>query len=265
LLCLADAIELAPGVQVANGALVDDARGVCFPVNDTGLFVIGCAGRPLRDVAHELASRHGLEPERARADVLRFSFSLNRAQLANVVVDGSAVRRVLAWLRLAIRLAPAGTLPLLNVRRFPLDTSTPVRAVLGAVGALRVRAAALALAAGLIAALGGLAPAALALGLGVGTGLVAHEAGHAGLLTGVPAALVISGLRTYVIHPTLAVGRRRAVAAAGPAAAAMVGIVAVSTAWLAGMPELGLAGCPPAAHAVGLTVATGDGRVACGL
>ncbi len=261
----ADAIGLAPGVRVESGALADEARDACFPVNDTGLFVVRRAGRPLGEVADELALQHTIELERARNDVLRFAFSLNRALLANVVAGGSAVRRAAAWLQLAIRLAPAGTLPSRNPRRFALDTSTPVRAVIDACGALRWRSVTLALAAVLLAAPGGLIPAALALGLGVGAGLVAHEAGHAALLTGVAAALVVCGLRTYVIHPTLAPGRRRAVAAAGPAAAALLGVAAVAAAWLSGMPELGLAGCPPAAHAAGLTVATGDGRVACGL
>ena len=265
MLGLADAIRLAPAVRVENGALADDARGACFPVNATGLFVLEHAGRPLGDVADELASRHGLEPERAQADVLRFAFSLNRAQLANISAGGSAFHRLVDWLRLAVRLAPAGTLPSLNVRRFPLDTSTPARAVVDAIGALRWRVVTLVLAAVLVVAPDGPTPAVLALGLGVGAGLAAHEAGHAALLTGVAAALVVSGLRTYVIHPTLAPGRRRVVAAAGPAAAALLGIAAVALAWLVGMPELGLAGCPPAAHAVGLTVATGDGRVACGL
>jgi hypothetical protein len=261
----ADTIGLAPGVRVQNEGLTDDARGACFPVNDTGLFVIRRAGRPLGEIARELAVQHGLEPERARADVLRFAFTLNRAQLVNVVSGDGLAWRAVAWLHLAVRLAPAGTLPSLNLRRSALDTSTPGRAVGDAVGALRWRSVTLALAAVLLAAPGGLTPGVLALGLGVGGSLVAHEAGHAALLTGVSAALVVGGPRTFVIHPPLSPARRRAVATAGPAAAVLLGVAAVCAAWVSGAPELGLAGCAPAAHAIGLTVATGDGRAACGL
>jgi hypothetical protein len=261
----ADTIGLSPGVRVENGAVTDDARGARFPVNDTGLFVLHRAGRPLGEIARELALQHGLEAERARADVLRFAFTLNRAQLVNVHAGGGVASRAVAWLRVAVRLAPAGMLPSRNVRRFALDTSTPASAVGDAVGALRWRSVTLALAAVLLAAPGGLTPGVLALGLGVGGGLVAHEAGHAALLTGVAAALVIVGLRTFVIHPTLTPARRRAVATAGPAGAVVLGVAVVCAAWASGAPELGLAGCAPAAHAIGLTVATGDGRAACGL
>jgi hypothetical protein len=105
----------------------------------------------------------------------------------------------------------------------------------------------------------------LALPVGVAAGLVLHEAGHAAALTGIDAALVTAGMRTFVIHRPLAPRRRGIVAGAGPAAAAAAGVLAATAAWLVATPELALAACPLATHAIGLTVATGDGRAACGL
>jgi hypothetical protein len=262
---LVDAIHLPSGVRLDGSSLVDDARDARFPANDTALFVLRRTGQPLGSIAAELARRHDLDPERARDDVLRFALSLNALQLVNVVRGGSLMRWLTAWLRLVARLAPAGVLPPAIARRTDLDTSSPLRAAFGAVRALSRRAACLATAAALVAAPGQLTPGALALALGVGLGLVVHEAGHAALLAGVSAALVVTGLRTYVLHRPLPPGRRSLVALAGPCAAAALGIALIGVAWLVGVPELALAGCAPAAHAIGLTAATADGRAACGL
>ena len=262
---ISDRLELPDGVRVGGDCLADVVRDARFPTNETGLFVLRRTGRPLGEIAAELALHHRLALARARFDVLRFAFALNRAELANVVPGDGALRRALDWLRLAVRLAPAGSLPTSVARRSPLDTTTPVRGVVGTARALLRRCLAISVAAAALALPGGHAPGALALGVGVGLGLMAHEAGHVALLAGVGAALVVSGLRTYVIHPSLAPRRRRAVAAAGPIVAALLGLALVAAAWLARSPELALAGCAPAAHAAGLTVATGDGRVACGL
>jgi hypothetical protein len=261
-----DAIELAAGVRVVGAAVEDDVRGAVFPANETALLVLGRAGEPLGETARALARAHAIDVRRAGDDVLRFAHALNRELLANVRHGRSRARRCVTWLRLALRLAPAGLLPSGAARRYPLDTSSAGRAALGAARALRRRSLALAAATLVLASPGGVPPpGVLALALGVGVGLVAHEAGHAALLTGVGAALVVHGLRTFVIHPPLAPGRRGAVAAGGPGAAAAVGVGMVVIGWLTGLPELALFGCAPAAHAAGLTVATPDGRTACGL
>ena len=134
------------------------------------------------------------------------------------------------WLRLAVRLAPAGTLPSRNLRRFALDTSTP-GARCDATPAARSGGARShwQLAAVLLAAPGGLTPAAARTrprgrrraGRSRGRSrCTAHGCGSRRWWS--------AGLRTYVIHPTLAPGRRRAVAAAGPAAAALLGVAAVA-------------------------------------
>lgn len=260
-----DRMELPDGVRVDGNAVSDHLRGAVFPANDTALFVLRRADRPLGLIAAELAELHGIDAQRARDDVLRFAFSLNRELLANVVRSGGPIRRIRLWLRLALRLAPAGAVPASLARRVPLDTSTPLRAAVGTVAALRTRPLALAVAAVLLAAPGAVTPGAMAVGVGVGAGFAIHEAGHAALLGGVGSALVVSGLRTYVLHAPLPPVRRRRVAAAGPLAAAVLGVTAVTAAWVVGLPELTPLGCAPAAHALGLTVATADGRTACGL
>jgi hypothetical protein len=175
------------------------------------------------------------------------------------------VRWCADWLRLAVRMAPAGMLPPATARRVSLDTSRPRRAALGAVRALWRRATGVAAASLLIVAPGRVTPAGVALAIGVGAGVAAHEAGHAALLAGVSASLVLSRFRTFVLHPPLSPTRRSLVALGGPSAAVLLGIGAVIAAWLAGIPELAFGGCAPAAHALGLTAATADGRAACGL
>jgi hypothetical protein len=261
-----DALVLAPGVGVAGAALVDDVRGASYPVNETGLFVLERVGRPLEATVAELARHAGIDTERARADVLRFAFALNRELLANVAWGRSGPSRLWGWLRLAVRLVPTGMVPPSVARRSALDTSSAFRSTAGVVVALRVRCAAIGAGAAVLGALGRPTVAAVALAAGVVLGLAVHEIGHVAVLGGgVAAALVVCGLRTYVLHGPVGPARRRRVAAAGPAAAALLGVGAVTAAWLANAPGLAPAGGALAAHALGLTVATADGRAACGL
>lgn len=271
MLSLEDAIALPAGVRLDGEVVVDEVRSARYPANDSALFVLRRAGRPLGGVAEELARRHRLEPGRARADVLEFALSLNQSLLANVVRGGGRRRRAVEWLRLAARLAPAGTLPAATARRAHIDTRTPARAAVTTGYGLAGRAFAFAFVATMIAlqplpaAPVRVAVIAVALGAGVGGSLLAHEAGHAAMLVGVGAALVLAGPRTYVLHAVVEPPRRRLVAAAGPASAAALGTVVIAAAWALQTPELAIAGCAPAGHALGLTVATSDGRAACGL
>jgi hypothetical protein len=266
-----DAIVPCDGVRVDGNVVVDDVLGRRYPANDAALFVLARAGMPLGAVARELAARHGLDDERARNDVLSFALALNRALLANVVHGTSRLRRVVSWLALALRLAPAGVVPASLAVRFRLDTSTVPRALCSTIAAAGRRATAL----GAVGTTVALQPAltaspraslgALALGMGVGVGVAMHEASHAVTLVGVGAVLVIAGPRIRVAHPALSGRRRALVAAAGPVGAALTGVVIVGLGLATRTPELALAGCGPAAHAVGVTVATAEGRTACGL
>ena len=78
-------------------------------------------------------------------------------------------------------------------------------------------------------------------------------------------ALVVSRF-SDLRAPSPAVARAPVARCVGrPCGASSLG-AAVITAWLAAVPEVALVGCAPAAHlASSLTVATADGRAACGL
>jgi hypothetical protein len=141
---------------------------------------------------------------------------------------------------------------LVNVRARRLGTltlpvrTTVVRAVLPPALALTLLALPLALAAHAWA----VAPA-------LGAGVLMHELAHAAALHGLPRAGVRRGLRAAVLHPRLTQARALAVGAAGPLAPSLAALVLVHRAPLAAVPL--------AAHALALTVASPDGRSACGL
>ncbi len=265
-----DRIALADGVALRDRILVDRVARRSWPVNATGAFVLARQGRTLGEVADSVAVAYSLPVERARGDVLAFAWQLNRLALANVDRRAGRLRHAVAWLRLAVRLAPAGAVPPFDVRRRPLDTSTVLRAVAGVGRALAVRCAALALVAAALVAHVGLVAGRPSLvvpgivGLAVGAAIVAHEAAHAAALRGVPSALVVRGSRVSVVHAPAGVARRALVAVAGPALVAAVGTGLLAVAVSLGIPTLAAAGGPAALHALGLTVLASDGRTACG-
>lgn len=266
-----DRVVLAAGVELCDGSLVDRVAATTWPLNETASHVVQSCGRPLSEVAEELACVFDRPAGSCREDVLAFVWALNRHALVNVERSTRPLARTLSWLRLAARLLPAGVLPPLVARRRALDTSTWARAFASASAAAAGRGLALGagafVAVGHVALLAGegvLAPP-LAAALAVGGGLVLHEASHAALLVGVPSALVLQGRRTFLVHAPTSRHRRAMVAGAGPLVTASVGVALVAAAiWLAA-PMLVVAGGTAAAHALGLTVLTSDGRIACGL
>lgn len=266
-----DTITLAAGVTLERGRLSDGVRGESWPLNGSGAFVLARAGQPVGATVRELATAFSLSPERAREDVLRFIWHLNGLALLNVERGGSRLRRLLGWVQLAARLAPAGAVPAVVTRRRPLDTRSTVRGLASCllaganrVGVVAAIATAAAAQLGAVAGPGGVLVA-LAVGLCTGLGLGLHEAAHAAFLRGVPSALVTRGRRTYVLHAALAPSRRSLVALGGPLTVAGLGLCCVVVGAVAALPVLAVAGCPFAAHALALTVVGGDGRVACGL
>ncbi len=189
-----DHVDLPPGVSVSGGQLEDTVRGCSWPLNESGAFVLGRAGRPLGAIVCELAEAFGLPLDVARLDVLRFVWKLNAVALVNVVRSGSHLHRSADWLGLAVRLVPAGALPTPVSRRRPLDTGSVPRGVVSSFRASGSRVVAVATASTialllLAAALGGgssMLVLAVALGTGTGIGVGLHEAGHVASLRGVP-------------------------------------------------------------------------------
>ncbi len=266
-----DAIVLADGVRVDSGGIVDDVRDHVLPANATASFVLARAGRPLGAVVTELASAYSVEQRQAHDDVFSFAYRLNRLLLVNIEHGAGRSRRLWSWLRVALRLAPANTVPRTAWRRVGLDTRSGMRAALSTLAAVRWRALTIGLLASLLgvqtAAVGGVVPgwSWVVVGTAAGLGLALHEAGHAMVLGGVPAALVLAGPRTFVLHRTVSTARRRLVAVAGPAVPLAAGALVAMASRPAESAELALAACALCGHGMGLTVVTRDGRTACGV
>jgi len=266
-----DRLSLAPGVVFQGGRLADAVRGDAWPLNGSGAFVLSRTHRPVGQIVSEIADAFSLPLETARGDVLRFVWYLNALALVNVERRGTRIRRLVDWVVLAARLAPAGALPVAVARRRALDTRSVPRAVASSLAATLSRVVAVAIVATVVAvqfsavvgAPGIAVP--LALGIATGIGLGLHEAAHVASLRGVPSALVTRGRRTYVLHAAVSPTRRSVVALAGPLTVAALGVAFALGGAALGAPILVIAGCPLAAHALSLTVVGGDGRIACGL
>lgn len=235
-----DRVELAPGVVVEGGTVVDVVRRVRIPANGTAALLLAHAdGVTVADLG-ELLARAGAQD--GMGDARAFCAQLNRQLLLNVHAGrGALVRRRLAGLRFGVLLGAP-------LRRADARSTLQVLRELAPVGA------ALALLTLPLAILAGMWTLALA----VGGGVVLHELAHAVALHGVPRALVFDGLRPSVLHPSLGGARNALVAAAGPLAPSLA---ALGLAVFARSPAC----APLAAHALGLTVLAPDGRNACGL
>ena len=102
-----DILRFAPGVTLEGDRLSDVVRGVSWPLNASGVFVLARADQPIGETVHAFARACSLAPDDARDDVLQFVWSLNRLALVNVESDRSPARRLRDWAGLAARLAPA--------------------------------------------------------------------------------------------------------------------------------------------------------------
>lgn len=271
MLDLGDVITVPDGVVPEGDGLADLARGMWYPGNPAAGVVLASSGRTIAEAAGVLVARFGVSVERARDDALAFAWELNRALLLNVERRAGRFARWRAWLTLAVRLAPAGRVPPMVARRRSLDTSTRARAALSCARGLVGRGVALAVAvavAGLqlsVVAGGTSYVLALVAGLSAGVALVVHEVGHAAALGAMPAAIVTAGPRTFVLHGALEGVRRSVVAVAGPSLPALAGVGLATAALWTRTDELSVASCPLAAHVLGVTLLTSDGRAACGL
>jgi hypothetical protein len=240
-IAVSDAIELPPGVELRDDALVDMVRQCAIPLNAAALAVLRAA--TVDDAAETLAAAGAAD---GRRDALSFCHELNARGLLNVRIPlGARLLRRLHGLRYGLILhAP--------VRRIDVP---------GAAGVARAVAPSAALLAAALLPLGVLAGVvAAAAAVVTGAGIVLHEVGHALALRGLPYALILDGLRPELLHERVAGQRGALVAAAGPLMPALVA-VCLSLAFTPIAPVL----APLAAHALGLSVLAEDGRRACGL
>jgi coenzyme PQQ synthesis protein D (PqqD) len=259
----ADRIALARGVRLTPTGLEDPVRGTTFSLNSSGRVVL--SAHTVADAAAALVHTFGAPADRALTDATRFCAQLNERLLLEVAPRGGAVRVVLRWIALVCRLAPLRVLPRVPARRKPVDTSSMLVLLHSGTRAL----------AGAGVVLGGLTGVAallvvhvltlaLAVALAVGAGLVAHELGHLALLRGVPACVVVRGLRVSVLHRSLTAPREVRVAAAGPCAGIALAALLLFAVELWPRPELATAALVEAAQLLGLTTLTRDGRRVCG-
>ena len=99
--------------------------------------------------------------------------------------------------------------------------------------------------------------------LSVGTGMVVHELGHLVLLRGVPACVVVRGLRVSLLHRRLGPRREVGVALGGPGAGIALAAAALLAVELYPCVELAAVALVEAIQLLGLTTLTHDGRRVC--
>jgi hypothetical protein len=236
-----DAIQLAPGVELRDGALTDEVSGISIPLNRSAQIVLGA---PTIAAAGEALGEQGA-PDGVR-DALDFCIDLNARFMLNVrIALRERVRRRLAALLYGIVLhAPVHRTDAPRTRDVVRELTVPAALLTLALAPAAVLAGVVALSGAFV----------------TGLGIVLHEVGHALALRGTPRALVMDGLRPMFLHRRLVGLRALAVAVAGPLAPSLVAL-AIAVLWRAGAP----AAAPLAAHAFGLTTLAEDGRNACGL
>jgi hypothetical protein len=264
-----DRVVLAPGVRVEGDRIHDDVRGTSWALNETGRLALTAAPRATNAaVADELSARYAVDAERVAADVRSYVAMLNERLLVNV--ERGRRSRLGAWYASLMLLAGRGIVPSPPARRLVAFGSGGARAALRSARALTPRA-------GLVAAAGGAALAALLAPMGAPLDLpiavafalyaavVVHEAGHVLALRGVPCCVVVRGVEPLVVHRTIRPFHRGVVAVAGPLAAAAAGWLLCAAGAVAGVAGLPIAALVLLTQPLALTVAGGDGRIACAL
>jgi hypothetical protein len=266
-----DTLVLPPGVRLGESGIVDDVRDLVIPANAAGLVVLAGVGATLATTIEQFGERWNLAAEESRRDVLRFAWQLNRLGLVNVRHAVPRRGRALGWLSVATRTLPFGRLPEREVCRRPLDMSSRLRATRSTAQALALRVVLVALLAsaallGTGAAAGGIdVVGSLVVGSAAGLAILVHELGHVLALGRTPAAMLLVGGRTSVVHRREPSGRAALIALAGPAGAVLSGMALSTFALAMESSLLAIAACPIAGHALAATVAARDGRTACGL
>jgi coenzyme PQQ synthesis protein D (PqqD) len=258
----ADRIAVAPGVRLTRAGLDDPVRGTTFALNESARAV--ASAHTVADAAAALVRTFGAPADVALADATRFCTQLNERLLLEVAPRGGLLVVVLRWLAFVCRLAPLRIRPRVPSRRRHVETSSLRRLLRTGTWALAGPGFALGVLAGLAALVVVHALAlALAVTLAVTAGVVTHELGHLALLRGVPACIVVRGLRVSVLHRSLRPTGEACVAAGGPFAGVALTAVALLALELWPGPELATVALLQAGQLLGLTTLTRDGRRMC--
>ncbi len=264
-----DRVRLPKGVELRDDALVDVLRPSAVPVNATALVALDA--RTASEAAAALERRYGVDAETALRDVLSLFAELNARFLLNVSPRWRIAAVAWRWLRTVPALLPLGRLPTTARARRAVDTSSACSLARTAPVALAPFLALLLVAgtttsALLLAAFGVTAPTLFAtLGIAIAAAVALHELAHLAALRGVPACIVVRGFRASVVHGAVSPRRTRAVAASGPVAGIALALCLVALASVRPSTEAGAAALVCFANALGLTVASRDGRALCGL
>lgn len=257
-----DRIALAPGVLLDRDGLHDPVRDTTFPLNESARVVL--SADTVAEAAAALAQSFRVAVDRACADATAFCAELNDRLLLVIEPRGGTLRLAARWLLVAARLLPFRVVPHVPAQRKHVDTAatrallrTGARALLGPSAVSAVGAGVAALLATRQMSL------ALAVALAVAVGLVTHELGHLALLRGVPACVVVRGLRVSVFHRRVDARREVRVALAGPVSGIALAALALLAVELVPCAELAAVALLEAGQLLGLTMLTHDGRRVC--
>jgi Coenzyme PQQ synthesis protein D (PqqD) len=272
-----DRVSLAPGVRLSDYGLADVLHegDTLVTLNPSGRNIATLFdGRPLRDVGAAIVARYGIDAQRAERDARILAADLNRRLMVNVQPRAGELARLSRWITQSIRGIPLLIVPSLRdlpSARWPLPIGRPLATVAVVTRHTVPRVALLGLMLVLpivlmLGVLGALRPEIpFALLVGLTTGLVAHEAGHALALRRGPAAIGLNGITVFIMHPPLRGAHRAIVAAGGPLMATAIGWALLFVALVTQSTPLALTASLLTFQALGLTVLGHDGRKACGL
>lgn len=264
-----DRFALPGGVRLTGQSLQDTAVRDEYPLIGSAPMCIELLahGHSIREVARIVASRFAISETVVTSDLASLVLTLNRAGLLNARSAGGPLgraRRKAADLALGLAI---GVRPPVLATRHDLVARSLFGATVEVASAVLFGHAWLWLALGaLFAGIGLLSsPSALfllaALELGLISGLIVHELGHAIAARRWSGGcfLLTSGLGTVrVMHRRAA--RRAWISAAGPGLAGACGAALLAAGYAMGSGTLGLAALPLLGNLFGLTILFGDGR-----
>ena len=248
-----DRVTFTDGVELHENAIIDNVLGASYPLSPSATWALELLrdGRDVTSAAMVLAADASVHPARADHDLRALVKQLNGAWLVNI--------------RPSNRLLDALTRPWVY-RRYELPARSPWGLVLNVAGVV-ARAhwplwlTVAAVTALLSLALPAAASAAVTLAVGSAASLIAHESGHAlAARRWTAGCFMASSLASgvSVVHPIGA--RDHWIAAAGPLAAVVTGLVILLALWPLQPMWAVIAAVPFTFHAVGGVILFSDGR-----